>query len=416
MDACLYIGCRNNNWVRELFPGKSPGELTIAGKNWVRYSLDLCSMLDAGNCHIADCFFRDELRNRLGDGAFWLTKIHMLPVSDAATPGELLSRHPDALPQDDLLIFWGQVLPDLPDIRQLFDDLQEVSTAPGEVLEDGIYLLRDGRLRRCVCPLLRMDSLQNYFNLNFRMLNDPGIYDLPGYDPENNRVYIGENVVMMPNCRIAPPAVIRANTCLGRSVQMDGDVIIGDSSLIESYSTLKHAIIMDYTCIGRNIAIENKIVSGNRVIDAVTAEYVDLTDKSLVKSAAPRHFDHYSVCEFIFALNIGIVLAPLYLVALVLRKWADKLPFFRFLLRVYPRCWQVIPGEAQLVRIGTSDRAFAFRLADMYLLPADPGQRDMMDIYYLNHKSVRLMLTVIILSFAKRLFVFSLREAGEHKK
>ena len=276
MDACLYIGCRNNGWVRELFPGKSPGELTIAGKNWVRYSLDLCSMLDIGDCHIADCFFRDELRNSLGDGAFWLTRIHFLPVSDALTPEELLSRYRDMLPQDDLLIFWGQVLPDLPDIKRIFDDLQEVNTAPGGALEDGIYLLREGKLKRCVCPLLRMDSLQSYFRLNFSMLKDPGMYDLPGYDPENNRVYIGENVVMMPNCRITPPAVIRSNTCLGRSVRLEGDVIIGDSSLIESCSTLKNAIIMDYTCIGRNISIENKIVSGHRVIDAVTAEYVPI--------------------------------------------------------------------------------------------------------------------------------------------
>lgn len=416
MDACLYIGCRNNEWVRKLFPGMSPGELTIAGKNWVRYSLDLCSMLDIGDCHIADCFFHDELRHRLGDGAFWLTKIHFLPVSDALTPEELLTRHRDTLPQDDLLIFWGQVLPDLPDIKRLFDDLREVKPAPGEALEDGIYLLRDGILRRCACPLLRMDSLQSYFRLNFRMLKDPGMYDLPGYDPENNRVYIGENVVMMQNCRITPPAVIRANTCLGRSVQMKGDVIIGNSSLIESCSTLKHAIIMDYTCIGRNVSIENKIVSGNRIIDAVTAEYVDLDDNVLAKSAAPRHFDRYSIFEFLFALNIAIFMAPLYTAAAAFRKWTGKLPFFNLLLRVYPRCWQVLSGGAQLVRIGISDRAFAFRLADMYLLLRDPHQREVADIYYLNHKSVRLMLTVVILGFLKRLFVFSLPEAEGRKK
>ena len=207
MDACLYIGRLGNKWVEEFFPGKSPGELTIAGKNWVRYALDLCSMLNVDSIRIADCYFHDDLKNRLGDGAFWLTKIDFLPEPEAPSPQELLARHRDSLQQDELLIFWGQVLPDLPDIQQLFADLRPVETPPGETPADGIYLLRGGKLYICACPLLRMDSLQNYFELNFRMLNEPGMYDLPGHDPEDNQVYFGENVIMMPNCRISPPAV-----------------------------------------------------------------------------------------------------------------------------------------------------------------------------------------------------------------
>ena len=408
MDVCLYIGRRNNEWVWELFPGKSPGELTIAGKNWVRYSLDLCADLKAANVHIADSFFYDDLRNRLGAGSFWSTNIRFLPTSDAACPAELLARHRDSLPQDDVLFFWGQVLPDLPDIQRLFDDLHPVEQRPGKVLEDGIYLLRGRTLMRCNAPLLHMDSLQKYFQLNFRMLNQPGMYVLPGYDPAHDNVSFGENVIMMPNCSITPPAVIRTNSCLGRSVRLFGNVIIGESSLIESHSTLKNAIIMDHTCVGRNLAIENKIVCGNRVIDAETAEYVDLTDKFLSQSVKKRKFDRYSVAEFIFALALTIGLAPMFLLALVLGRGAKKLSFFRFLLRIYPQCPRVLTGNAQLVRLGISDQPWVFRLADAYLSFRDPHQRDMADVLYFNHKSVRRMLGVIVLSLAKRLVVISL--------
>ena len=410
MEACLHIGRRNNGWVRELFPGKSPGELTIAGKNWVRHSLDLCLALDINAVHIADGFASDDLKNRMGHEKFWLSSIDFLPeAEDALRPEELVARHEKALPQDELLFFWGQVLPDLPEPKRLFDDLQAVGAQQNrEPLEDGIYLLRGGTLYRCVCPLLRMDSLKSYFSLNFRMLDEPGMYVLPGYDPERNNINFGENVIMMPGCRIASPAVLGNNSMLGRSVALNGHVIVGESSLIESYSLLKNAIIMDFTCVGRRVSIENKIVSGHRVIDVETAAYVDLTDEFLARSARARHFSFYSVAEFLIALALAIGLAPLYLAALLFKSIARKLPFFRFLLHVYPKCLRVLAGRAQLVRIGTGDRDYAFRFSDSQLAFSDPHQRDMADVYYLNHRGTRLMLTTVFLSLVKRLFVISL--------
>ena len=41
MKACLYIGRQGNEWIEELFPGKSPGEMTIAGKSWCRHAVEL---------------------------------------------------------------------------------------------------------------------------------------------------------------------------------------------------------------------------------------------------------------------------------------------------------------------------------------------------------------------------------------
>jgi len=405
MDACLYIGPNGNEWVWELFPGKSPGELTIAGKNWVRYMLDLCSGLNIGHVHIADTFFYEDLRNRFGNGSFWTTQIHFLPTSAALAPEDLLAMHRDTLPQDDVLFFWGQILPDLPDVRLMLNDPRPVERHPGEAVEDGVYLLRQGKLFRCDVPLLRMDSLQKYFQLNFRILNSPGMYTIPGYAPGHDNINFGENVIMMPNCRITPPAVIRGNSYLDRSVTLGGDVIIGEASLIENNSSLKHAIIMDHTWIGSNMAIENKIVCGSRVIDAESAEYVDLSDEFLAKSARTRRLTAYSAAEFLTALALTIGLAPLYCVALALKPWAGKREFFRFLLLVYPKCPQVLSGRAQLVRLGISDRACAFHFADAHLLLRDQHLREMADVYYFHHKSVRLMLAVVVLSLVKRLFV-----------
>ena len=71
MKACFYIGPGINEWFREFFPGKNPGELQIAGKSWCRHMVDQCSSLKITDVYIADCYYQDELLNRLGDGNYW---------------------------------------------------------------------------------------------------------------------------------------------------------------------------------------------------------------------------------------------------------------------------------------------------------------------------------------------------------
>ena len=49
MNACLYVGYQDNEWIWEIFPGKSPAEMPIAGKSWARHAVDLCSLLKVDN-------------------------------------------------------------------------------------------------------------------------------------------------------------------------------------------------------------------------------------------------------------------------------------------------------------------------------------------------------------------------------
>ena len=405
MKACLYIGRQGNEWTEELFPGKSPGEMTIAGKSWCRHAVELCCALKVDEIFIVDCFYYDELKYRLGDGAYWSLKLHCLAGVEAAFPSQLLERRRGALPEDDLLIFWGQVLPDLPDPEQLFENLRPAAEE-GDALPNGIYLLNGGRLCECVCPQHRMDTLKNYFDLNFRILRNPGIYLLPGYASEPGLEF-GRNVIMMPNCSITPPVVINSDSYLGRSVTLGGDVILCNEVMIESYSRLRHCIVMNYSYVGRNMSIEDKIVSGNRVIDVNSGAYVDLHDGLLVKTVKPRPLSTYSVAEYLIALVLTIVLAPAYLLARPFKKLVDRLPFFNFLLRVYPRILPVLVGRADLVRIGVGDREYAFRSADQWLLFETEHQRELADVHFHQHRTVRLMLSVVANSLIKRLFVLS---------
>ena len=405
MRACFYIGPRNNEWVRELFPGKSPGELPILGESWCRHAAALCSQLKIDRIYIADVFFYPELTARLGDGSYWDLRIEYRRSEPAASPRELLQNHGGAIPEDDLLIFWGQVLPDLPEPDRLFDDLQPVEDKTGD-LPDGLYLLRGGRLQRCNAPLHRMDSAQAYFDLNFRLLRAPGIYTIPGYSPAHDGIYFGQNLVTMPNVLILPTTVLRRNCYLGRSVRLNGDVIIADDVVIDDYTEVKHCLILGNTYVGRKMRLENKVVAGNRVIDMETGAFVDLDDKSMADKAKVKHFDTYTVVETLSAVALAVLLLPWYLAARLLpplQKW----PFFAYVRRVYLPCIRVFFGRASLVRIGLGDSHYAFRYSDRWTPPCSKEKMEMGDTYFHQHRSVRLMLAVVARSLVQRFFTLA---------
>ena len=406
MKACLYIGTDGNEWARELFPDKSPGELPIAGKSWCRHAIDLCSQLGMTDVYVAECFFHENLRDRTGSGAYWNLNLHKQACTACASPEGLFAQIPELnTPDDDLLIFWGQVLPDVDDIGTLLQELRPVTTPP-ERLPAGIWLMRDGKLYECTRPLHRMDSLKKYFDLNFRLLENPGIYTLPCYSAEPG-VNIGQNVMIMPHCSIEPPVIIQNNCAIERSVALRNGVIIGHEVLIDRASAIEHSIIFDYTCIGKNLFIRNKIVSGSVVIDVDSGVFTEVGDSLLVTSSRQTGFNSYRAAEFLVALTIVIMLLPLFLLSRPFKRWLNGLAFFQFLFRVYPKCWLVLFGKARLVRLDSVSDNYAFRRSDQWLRYMSNHQRDMEDIYFNNHRSVQLMISTVVASLFKRLFTIS---------
>ena len=402
MKACLYTGSRGTEWIRRMLPGRSPVEIPVGGKSWVRHAVDMCSLLEISDVFLADCFFYSALQQRLGDGAYWSTSIHYLPSTDAEDPFRLIGQHQDKLPEDDLLIFWGLVLPDVQDIGTLTRDPEPVAKDAAGPLPDGIYLLRGGGLFRCACDLFRMDTAQSYFESNMRMLDKPGIYNLPGYSSERG-FGIGVNVITMFGCRLKPPLIVQDHTCLGRGTAIDGDVIVGSNVLIDDGSILKRAIILNNTYVGRKMHIENKVVCGRTVIDVQTGVSVELEDDFLVGDITKRTLDRFSLAESVTALILLIYLLPSYLLAAIFRRWLCKLPFFSYVYKIYPVLPRVVAGRADLVRNGLRDHAYAFRYSDQWLVVPDEEYRVSSDIYFCTHRSIRNTLGVVFLSLLKRL-------------
>ena len=415
MKACLYIGGSGNAWVREMLPGKSPGELPLAGKSWCRHAVDLCSLLNVTEVYVADGFFYEDLRSRIGNGDYWNLKLHLQQCGEYANHVELLKSIPELEnSDDDLLLFWGQVLPDIADAERLLEAPRPVVAIPDR-LPDGIWLLRGGRLYECAVPLHRMDSPKSYFDLNFRLLNDHGIYTLPCYSAEPG-VNIGRNVVMMPHYAITPPVIIQDNCVLGFSVSLRNGVIIGHEVLVDDSSVIDHSIILDGTCIGKHLFIRDKIISGNTVIDADSGTCAEISDHLLVSRSRPRGFGRYAIAEFLLALTTALVLTPLYILARPFKRHLEKLAFFKYMLRVYPKCWGVVFGKTRLVRVGIDNTDYAFRYSDQWLKHQSDHQRDLADVCFFNHRSVRVMFAVVATSLLKRLVTISETPSGSSAK
>ena len=216
MHAFIYPGERSVSWNRELFPDLSPAELPVAGKAWCFHAVDFCSHLQISHIMIADSFYSPALAMKLGNGSYWSLNLKYVASDDFDSPESIFTERKKFAETDDVLIIWGLVLPDVQDARAVVENLLPADDLDGR-RQEGIYLLRQGKLYECICPLFRLDSLKNYFDSNFRMLHNPGIYSLPGYSMESG-IGFGMNVVMMPNCDVQPPIIIQDNAYIGEGV------------------------------------------------------------------------------------------------------------------------------------------------------------------------------------------------------
>ena len=404
MKACFYIAPGCAGWTEEYFPEKNPGELPIAGKSLYRHIVDQCSSLKISDIYLADSYCRDDLPDQIGRGDYWSLRIHYLPGEAGLTPQRIRERIMEDGPEEDLLLFQGMVMPDAAAVEDILADPRETPDPMPEHLPDGIWLIRNGRLYECTVPLFRMRSLREYFDLNFHLLEKPGIYNLPGYSNSEGCVF-GMDVLIMPECELEKPVLIQDHVRLGRRVTLCGKVIAGRDVFINDGSYLEHSIVLDHTYIGKHMSFRDMIIDENKVIDVDSGSMVELEDEFLAASSRRTVADRFRTAESVIALLLLILGLPLYLAALLFRRSGDENGFFAYFRRIYPKCPQVLRGRAHLVRYGRDDENYAFRYSDQWLVRQDEDQKLMDDIYFYHNRSVLKILRTVIVSLLKRMVV-----------
>ena len=402
MRLLVYASLSGKSWSREIFPDLSPAELPVAGKPWALHAADLASCLGIKDMAIADAIFSPDLAERLGNGSYWSMKLEYFESADQSFSKILNAEREKLAPDEDLLILFGGVLPDVPDPKSIFDVKREVSR-PADELPAGLYLLRGGKMYECIVPLFRMTGVKDYFDSNFKMMNSRGFYNLPGYGTADG-AFVGANVIMMPSSDVAPPAIIMDNCYLGAQVVVRNGAIFGRCVAVDMNTEIDHSIIFDNTYIGRHMMFRNKIVRAYRVIDPYSGNWIDLEDPSMagVLRIGASEFV-FRAGEWLIALLCAVFEFPLWLLVLALTGLRPQPPLIPFLRRVYPKLWKVVFGKCHLVRENSRDAEYAFRYSDLWY-PAyrNAREQEVNDTYFYYHRSLLNVLATVIIGQVKR--------------
>ncbi len=413
MQVCIYSNVEPRHWSREFFPTIHPLGMPIAGKELCTHLVDFCTYFRTAKVSdvlIVDCNYNEEMALLLGDGNYWGLNLDYQQGNPFEAPGQLLEHYKTRFEGDDLLLFWGAVLPDITGLEQIFDNLRLVSD-PSAPQPEGVYLYVKGILFQWCCPLHCMDTLKNYYELNFKLLRKPGLYTLPGYSSESG-YGIGRNVNLKDVAEVSKPVMLGDNIYLEHGVRLSDETIIGSDVWIDEKTELIHSIVLDHTYLGRNLHIENMIVSGNRIIDPEQNVFVELDDVFLAEDIRERKDDlpdgqsagWYWLGEALIALCLGILEFPLYLLALISPKRHKTQPLIAFLLTGYPKLWKVVDRQAQLVCY-CPGKDCVFRYSDLWPLLEDERQKNLDDLHFRHHRSLPLAFAIAVGSQIKRLFV-----------
>ncbi|MBS1453926.1 MAG: hypothetical protein HP002_11155 [Lentisphaeria bacterium] len=392
-------------WCEEFFPDRSICSLPVAGKEFAEYQIDSVSILGVDEITLLDYNYDSALKRKLGRGDRWSLVLHYLGSGIRRDIPQLLDEHRGFAGEGEVLLVMGPVLPEFESREALFGNLEEIQ--PGEKRRDGVYLFREGRLFRCPAPLRSMRTLNQYFELNFQLLNTPRNQVLPGYRAENG-VHTGMNVVIMPGCEIKPPVVLGDNICLERDCRLEGGVVIGHDVIIDSGNVLRRCVVFDHTYIGKNMEFSDKIVASGRIIDPVSEASVDLEEAGISSGldGGWGKIDWTGAFEYLFSLFLAVLFLIPYAATLPVQfllrrtRWFVKCSF-----DLYPKLWLVVRHRGSLIRRSGRNEDFVFCFSDSFSMRRDALQQKLDDRYYYHHRNPLLIVRTAAKAFVNRMFL-----------
>ena len=352
-------------WSEPYFPDVSPLHLGVVAKTWAEHLLDWCQTQGAAAVKVLDAFYDEALaRKHLADGARWGFRLAYEGAGPLASEADAIARNRGFAAGDaDVRVVWGLVFP-----------------------------YRGA--------LVKVDSLAAWFDLNFKVLEDPAGRTLPGYSAEPG-VSIGENVAIMTRAHVDRPVALGDNVRIADGASLAGGVIVGDGSYVEKDCSLRHSIVFSHTYLGEGLSFVDKVVVGSRVVDAKTGAFVDLDESGLSarfhKAARIRPVD---VWEWALAVALAVGLLPLVGLLWHVRRstWAYKLSVTR-----YPAVLRAACLRGRLVRRPGARGRGAFCASEVLSERRTPEEQRLDDVWYQCSRTVRFATAVVAKGLLNRL-------------
>lgn len=168
-----------------------------------------------------------------------------------------------------------------------------------------------------------LDSTRRYYALSMDMLKyGMSGYLTPGYASGGDGSFVGMDTLTPASCELKGPLVIGNRCRFGTFTTVGPNAIVADDVVVDSRTVITNAIVLKATYIGRNLDITGRIILGNRIIDPLSGESVELSDPWIVRHIPPKGFPAWLHLFFgqMAALLFLLLLLPLrYLIGFPLR-------------------------------------------------------------------------------------------------
>ena len=283
MDSLLFVPLvESGRWILDILPSMSPAELPVAGRRFVDYGLEVARRAGGTLMEVLDWKWSERLAKEFADptrtgSALFYEKGNgpvMRGLDDVVGADTPLTQSPS----DGLVVIWGLCMP----LEITHADFEPVSPEECRDTPPGIYRRDGDAWVRLKLRMFMVHDLRSWYELNFTVFHDCGLFTLPGYSAEKD-VHLGRNVVLEHGVDIRPPALLQDNVWCARNVHLDGDVIVGSGTFIGEGTTLRRTVVCDNTYIGTGLVLDGKIVAGNRIIDPVSGVWTDVEDEGIAR-------------------------------------------------------------------------------------------------------------------------------------
>ncbi|UOA09139.1 NDP-sugar synthase [Methylobacter sp. S3L5C] len=315
--------------------------LPVAGKMVIEYTLEALVDADLRKAHIILSPYAEQVKKTLGNGDRWGIQITYSTSRGEESPIQALMQLQQT-PVPPFLILRGDIIRS----GQVNAFLQQAQTQSAPCVhalfgDENAYMLfcRD-LLHTELDSLNWVTSIQKHptnFTINLigsvAKLDSLAAFHQANLDAAVGRIAMllvpgrqtsigltqGRNTQAYPQNLKQGIALIGSNCHLHPSVELSGEVVIGDNVIIDRLATIESCVILPHTYIGELVELRNAIVRGNDLIRVDNGSILKISDAFLLADLKTTTFNKglRSIFNRVAGLTLLLLSLPLWVFALV---------------------------------------------------------------------------------------------------
>ena len=242
-------------WPSRFFGSINPYMLPVLGKPLIEYYLDWCSLSGIQEVLVVAEEYDEDFADFVSNGSKWGLDATVSANSGDASDEETLKRNSN-FADGGVSVMSGFFFP-------YYDKTahrSEVSEDP----EKRIYTNAKGPRKHdyCKCKPIELESLEKYYKLCMSLLSRGTRHlTINGYGSEPG-VFMGMNIVVMPEAKLEPPFVIGNNVQIEAYTRIGPCVVVGDTCIVDRRTSVENSIVLGKTYIAQDLEIRGKILFG----------------------------------------------------------------------------------------------------------------------------------------------------------